>query len=364
MLIKEICESIEEFAPLSYQESYDNAGLLLGSPDDKVEKALICIDITMEVVEEAIQKHCGIIISHHPLIFTSIKSLTGKSDKERMIIRLIKENIAVYAVHTNIDSSAQGVSYHLAKKIGLGKVEVLHQKTDVLEKLVCFCPQSHAEELRLALFKAGAGNIGNYDSCSFNLEGQGSFRAKEGATPFVGEIDKLHYEKEIRIETIFESANRAKIIKAILANHPYEEVAYDIYALKNNYAKQGLGAIGELKKAKSAEEFLEMLKKIFALDTIRFSKWNNNPVKKIAVCGGSGASLIPNAIKAKADVYVSADFKYHDFELASKRLLLVDIGHFESEEHTKDIISSLLIKKNPTFAVENSEIKTNFVHYL
>ncbi len=364
MLIKEICQSIEEFAPLSYQESYDNSGLILGNSEEEVEKALVCIDITMEVIEEAIQKHCGIIIAHHPLIFSPIKSLTGKNEKEKMILRLIRENIAVYAVHTNIDSSAQGVSYHLAKKLGLNKIQILQQKADVLEKLVCFCPHNHAEELRLALFKAGAGNIGNYDSCSFNAEGQGSFRAKKGAKPFVGELGELHYEKEIRIETVFESANRAGVIQAILANHPYEEVAYDIYALKNRHAQQGLGAIGELDKAMSPRDFLNQIKQIFALNVIRFSELSNNSIQRIAVCGGSGASLIPNAIAAKADVYLSADFKYHDFEKASKKLLLVDIGHYESEEHTKDIISSLLIKKNPTFAVENSEIKTNFVHYL
>jgi len=364
MLIKEICRCIEDFAPLSWQENYDNSGLILGNINDEVSKALICIDITMEIVEEAINKNCNLIISHHPLIFKAIKSLNNETEKDKIIVRLIKENIAVYAAHTNIDNAKEGVSFVLAKKIGLKKLSPMLGKTGLLAKLVCFCPIDYAENMRNVLFESGAGNIGNYDSCSFNIVGDGSFRAGENTTPFVGEKGTLHYEKEVKIETIIERSKQGTIIKAMTDAHPYEEVAFDIYPLENKNSGVGIGVIGELDSEMFALDFLKQLKKDFNIKVIRHNQSENKKIKKIAVCGGSGADFIWKAIASEADLYISADFKYHDYEYAKNRIILVDIGHYESEQFTKELISNLLKKKFPTFAVEITKINTNFIHYL
>jgi dinuclear metal center YbgI/SA1388 family protein len=364
MLIKEICRCIEDFAPLSWQENYDNAGLTLGSVDDEVNKALICVDITMEIVEEAIEKKCDIIISHHPLIFKGIKSLNKKREKDKIIIKLIKENIAVYAAHTNIDNARNGVSHILAKKIGVKNITPMFCKAGLLAKLVCFCPVDYAENMRSILFEAGAGKIGNYDSCSFNIVGDGSFKAGEDTTPFVGKKGEVHYEKEVKIETIIEKNKQGGIIKAMLNEHPYEEVAFDIYPLGNENSGVGIGVIGELEKEILALDFLTQLKKDFNLGVIKHNKLENKILNKIAVCGGSGADYIDSAMSSNADIYISADFKYHDYEYAKNKIVLADIGHYESEQFTKELISNLLKKKIPTFAVENAKTNTNFIQYL
>jgi dinuclear metal center YbgI/SA1388 family protein len=364
MLIKEICRCIESFAPLSWQENYDNSGLILGCSSDEVNKALVCVDITMEIVEEALEKNCDIIISHHPLIFKGIKALNNKKEKDKIIIRLIKESIAVYAAHTNIDNAKNGVSSILAKKIGLKVLVPMHKKGELLAKLVCFCPIDYAENMRNVLFDAGAGKIGNYDSCSFNIIGDGSFRAGENTNPFVGEKGKMHYEKEVKIETIIERNQQRGIIEAMLEAHPYEEVAYDIYPLSNENTGVGIGVIGKLDEEILALDFLKKLKKDINIKSIRHNYAENKKIKKIAVCGGSGAEYIDIAISSNADLYISADLKYHDYEHAKNSILLADIGHYESEQFTKELISNLLIKKFPTFAVENAKTNTNFIHYL
>ncbi|NCB08491.1 MAG: Nif3-like dinuclear metal center hexameric protein [Bacteroidia bacterium] len=361
--VKDIIQVLEDFAPLRLQESYDNAGLILGSSDQEITSALVTIDVTEKVIDEAIAKNAQLIVAHHPLIFSGLKKITGKNDVERSLVKAIKNNIAIYAAHTNLDSVSGGVNSKICTKLQLQNCTVLQPAEGILKKLVTFIPVDHAEKVREAVFNAGAGNIGNYDFCGFNTEGLGSFRGGENSHPFVGEKNKIHYEKETRFETIFPGYLQNKIIQALLQSHPYEEVAYDIYPLENRFEKAGLGMIGTLPEAMHEEDFLTQLKKIFNTGCIKHTKLKGTPVKKVAVCGGSGSFLVNQAIAAKADFFVSADFKYHQFFEAENKIVIADIGHFESEQFTKELFCELLTKKLPTFAVRLSEVNTNPVFY-
>lgn len=361
--VKDIIQVLEDFAPLRLQESYDNAGLILGSPDQKISLALVTIDVTEKVIDEAIAKNAQLIVAHHPLIFSGLKKITGKNDVERSLVKAIKNKIAIYAAHTNLDSVSGGVNSKICTKLQLQNCTVLQPAEGILKKLVTFIPVEHAEKVREAVFKAGAGNIGNYDFCGYNTEGFGSFRGSESSHPFVGEKEKIHYEREIRFETIFPGYLQNKIIQALLESHPYEEVAYDIYPLENRFEKAGMGMVGTLPEAMHEEDFLTQLKKIFNTGCIKHTNLKGTPVKKVAVCGGAGSFLVNQAIAAKADVFVSADFKYHQFFEAENKIVIADIGHFESEQFTKELFCELLTKKLPTFAVRLSEVNTNPVFY-
>lgn len=363
MTIKDITNLIENIAPVSLQESYDNAGLIIGDSKSEVDKILICIDVTEEVLKEAIDKKCQLIISHHPLVFKGIKKINGKNSVEKIIIKAIKDNISIYAAHTNLDNVLNGVNSILAEKLGLKNTQVLQSKQDLFRKLVCFCPIKHAENVRKAVFEAGAGNIGNYDQCSYNVIGEGTFRASEKANPFVGKINELHFEKEVRIETIYPCYIENEVIQALLQSHPYEEVAYDIYKLSNKQNTIGSGVIGEIESI-NEDVFLQNLKKITGSKGIRYTKLSGKPIKKVAICGGSGSFLIQDAILAKADIFVTADVKYHDFFEAENKIIIADIGHFESEQFTKELIYTIITKKIPNFAVLISEKNTNPIHYL
>jgi dinuclear metal center YbgI/SA1388 family protein len=364
MKISDITSYLETIAPLSYQESYDNSGLLTGSSDQELRQALITLDCTEEIVEEAIKKNCNLIIAHHPIIFSGLKKLNGKNYIERTVIKAIKNDIAIYAIHTNLDNVHKGVNAKICEKIGLVKNKILSPKTGLLKKLITFCPTEHADKVRNALFEAGAGHIGNYDSCSYNSNGIGSFRGLEDSKPFVGEAKKLHFEPEVKIETIFPSHLQKTLIKALLASHPYEEVACDIIPLDNKYAKVGSGMIGELPTPMSEALFLQHIKKQLNTSLIRFTRFLNKEVKKVAVCGGSGSFLLHEAIAQKADVFITADFKYHQFFDADKRIIIADVGHYESEQFTKDLIFEIIKEKFPNFALHLSEINTNPINYL
>ncbi|MFA5328959.1 MAG: Nif3-like dinuclear metal center hexameric protein [Prolixibacteraceae bacterium] len=363
MQIKEITQFIESVAPLALQESYDNAGLILGQPDDEISGVLISLDITEEIIDEAIAKNLNLVVAHHPIIFSGIKKLNGKNYIERCVIKAIKNNIAVYAAHTNLDSVFGGVNSKICEKIDLQNCRILAPIPDFLKKLVTFVPTEHAEKIRQALFDAGAGNIGNYDSCSFNQNGTGSFRGNDRANPFVGEKNQLHYENETRIETVFPKNIQSRVIQALLEAHPYEEVAYDIYPLENEYTQAGIGMIGELQEPMEETEFLEKLKNTFNCRVIKHTHLSGNPLKRVAVCGGSGSSYLKNAIAQQADIFISGDFKYHQFFDAEQKIVIADIGHFESEQFTKEVFYELLTKKFPKFAVHLSAINTNPVNY-
>jgi dinuclear metal center YbgI/SA1388 family protein len=363
MKIKEILSAFEIIAPLSLQEDYDNAGLSVGSPEKEITGCLICLDIIEETVEEAVQKNCNLIISHHPVIFKGIKKLTGQTMVERIITSSIKNDIAICSMHTNLDNSIDGVNSILCEKLGLMNLSILRKASGLLRKLVTFCPADHAEKVRMAIFSAGAGHIGEYDQCSFNAEGYGSFRSGDRATPFVGRVGELHFENEIRIETIFPAYLQNNVIKALLEGHPYEEVAYDIYPLENEYIRAGAGMIGDLPKAVTEAEFLQSLKKTLKVPAIRHSQLLGKSVKRVAVCGGSGSFLLPDAIRQKADVLVSADFKYHQFYDADRKIVIVDAGHYETEQFTCILLQGYLKKKFPNFAVQISETPVNPVNY-
>jgi dinuclear metal center YbgI/SA1388 family protein len=364
MKIKEIISWFNEIAPFDYQESYDNSGLQIGNPDTEITSSLICLDVTEAVVEEAVELNTELIISHHPVIFGELKSLTGKTMSERVIMKSLLNNIAILSVHTNFDSVFSGVNSRISHKLKLKNLKILKAAKDSLVKLVFFVPPDHAEKVRKSIFDAGAGVIGEYDMCSFNMEGTGTFRGSANTNPFLGKKEEYHSEKEIRVETILPCVLQEKVVSAMLASHPYEEVAYDLYPLKNKFGKVGMGMIGDLPEPVEEIRFLQHLKKVFHSDCIRHTKLLNRKISKVAVCGGSGSFLLKDAILQGADIFVSGDFRYHQFFDAESKILIADIGHFESEQFTKELLYELLIKKFPKFAVRLSKVNTNPINYI
>lgn len=361
--IREIISIIEDFAPLALQEGFDNCGVQVGDVNNEAKGVLLTLDVTIEVIEEALAKDCNLIIAHHPITLTGIKSLTGSSLSEKLFIKAIQENITIYAAHTNIDSVRNGVSAILANKIGLINQQILAPVSNQLIKLVTFVPHQQADEVRQAIFKAGAGHIGKYDNCSYNIEGEGTFRGEVSTTPFAGKAGELHTEPEIRIETVAPSFLKSRIIKALIATHPYEEPAYDIYPLKNEWAEVGLGIIGELQEDMSASAFLAHLKETTSAECIRHTQQIGETIKRVAVCGGSGSSLLEKALAAKADVFVTGDFKYHQFFDGINKIMIADIGHYESEQFIKGLFLEILTKKIPNFAFHLSEVNSNPIKY-
>ena len=364
MKLKEITAHLESIAPLAYQESYDNAGLICGSPDMDITGALICLDSTEAVIDEAIATGCNLVIAHHPIVFSGLKKFNGKNYVERVIIKAIQNHIAIYAAHTNLDNVHNGVNAKIAEKLGLLNVSILSPQKGGLKKLVVFCPEAHAEAVRNALFSAGAGNISNYDECSFNTEGTGTFRAGEGANPFLGEKGQQHREKEVRIETIYPAHLEGQLLKAMYSVHPYEEVAYDLIPLGNKAVNVGSGIVGELPAESTEMEFLKNLKVQMKAQSVRYTALRDKKIRRIAVCGGSGSFLLPDAIRAGADVFVTADYKYHQFFDAENRIVIADIGHYESEQFTGELFYEILTKKFSTFAIHLSKINTNPINYL
>ena len=364
MKIKEIVSFFDTEYPFSFQESYDNSGLQIGDPEKEVNSALVCIDVTEQVLDEASAMDADIIISHHPLIFGGIKRITGQNYVQRIIHRAIQNDIAILSVHTNLDAFSGGVNSMISDKLGLKKQQVLMPLQGKLLKLVFFVPIANAEEVRNAVFEAGAGVIGNYDKCSYNLEGKGSFRAGHGTNPYVGEKGEIHFEEEVRIETILPGHLAKKVVNALIGAHPYEEVAYDLYPLDNTWNHAGMGMIGEFEEPLEELSFLNLLKKVFHTGCIKYTELRNRNIHKVALCGGSGSFLINVAIASGADAFITSDLKYHQFFDAEGKILIADIGHYESEQFTKEIFYDMLTKKFPKFAVRLSEVNTNPINYL
>ena len=363
MKLGELVKAFEQIAPFSLQEDYDNSGIQFGNPENEIKRGLVCIDITEEIIDEAIEKQCDLVISHHPLIFRGIKKLTGKHYTERALIKAIKHDISLISVHTNLDSVINGVNKKLAEKLGLTDLKVLQPRKGLLKKLVTFCPVDHAEKVREAIFQAGAGQIGEYDCCSFNLEGKGSFRGGDSTNPFVGEKGQIHYEPEVRIETILPDYLENVVLKAMFNAHPYEEVAYDIYPLDNTFDKAGAGITGKLPEQMTEKEFLVFVKDQLGIPVIRHSEFTGKKIVKVALCGGSGSFLIDRALSAGADIFITADIKYHDFFDVRGKMLLADVGHYESEQFTKEILYEIVTKKFTNFALLISDQSTNPVRY-
>ena len=364
MIVQDILSELESVAPLAYQESYDNAGLLVGNRTDEVAKVLITLDVTEDVVREAIVCGANLIVAHHPLIFRPLKSINNATEIGRCVTLAVKNNIAIYACHTNIDSVANGVNAKICDKIGLQNKKILSPRANCLTKLVTYVPKQHTETVLNALFSAGAGCIGNYDKCSFSSDGVGTFRANEHAHPFVGEKNELHHENETRIEVVFPNEKTNAVVANLLENHPYEEVAYDLFPIKNTFPLVGDGMVGDLPTPEKTTDFLDRIKKIFGCGIIRHTKIIKDTIEKVAVCGGSGSFLIQDAIRSKADIFITADVKYHDFFSAENKIVLADIGHYESEQYTKELFYDLLMKKNYNFAVQISKVNTNPINYI
>jgi dinuclear metal center YbgI/SA1388 family protein len=362
--VKEITEHLESFAPPAYQEPYDNSGLLTGDSDQVVFGILITLDCTEAVVEEAIARNCNLIVAHHPIIFKGLKKLTGSNYVERTIIKAIRNNIAIYAIHTNLDNVQTGVNRKICEKIGLKAAGILSPKTEVLTKLVTFIPKPHTEAVLAALYEAGAGQIGNYENCSFSVEGTGTFKPNEKANPSIGKKLTREVVSETRIEVIFPGHLQSKVLRELKKVHPYEEVAFYLTRLNNPNQEVGSGMIGELELPQEPSEFLQRLKVSMDLKVIRHTRLLDQPIKKIAVCGGSGSFLLPKARQAGAQMYITADFKYHEFFDAEDKLIIADIGHYESEIFTTELIGEVLTKKIPTFAINFSRTVTNPISYL
>lgn len=363
MKISAIINELEKLAPPSLQESYDNAGLITGNANWECSGAVISLDATEEVILEAAAKKYNLVIAHHPIIFSGLKKITGKNYVERAIIAAIKNDIAVYAIHTNLDNVLNGVNGKIADKLGLINRQVLLPKNNFLRKFFVFVPVANAEQVRNAIFNAGGGHIGNYSECSFNTNGEGTFKAGDGTNPFVGTTGHRHTESEVKIEVIFPAWLQQSIVDVVKATHPYEEVAYDVVSLENEWQNTGSGLVGELPEPVAEKDFLNWINEAFGLQVIRHTALMGKPVKKVAVCGGAGSFLTAAALASGADFYITADVKYHEFFDANSRLVIVDIGHYESEQYTTDLLHEFLQQKFPTFASLKTGVQTNPVQY-
>jgi dinuclear metal center YbgI/SA1388 family protein len=360
--IKDIIDCLSNWAPLSLQESYDNAGLIVGNPHSEVSKVLVTLDATEAVIDEAIQKKCNLVIAHHPIVFKGLTKINGSNYVERVIIKAIKNDIAIYAIHTNLDNMLTGVNNKIAKVLGLQNLSILEPKTHTLGKLITYVPSAHQAIVKEALFKVGAGKIGNYDRCSFSVQGAGTFRAGELGNPFVGKIGETHTETEDRVEVIYPLHIESQLVAALKQAHPYEEVPYELVAIRNVNPEIGSGMLGELPEEMSSASFLDWLKKTMELSIIRYTPFSG-AIKKVALCGGAGSFLIKQAIRSGAQAFITADVKYHEFFDAEQSLMIADIGHYESEIFTKELISKQILDFFPTFAVLLSETNTNPIKY-
>lgn len=360
--IKQLTQHLESIAPLGYQEGYDNAGLITGAPQQEITGVLVTLDCTEEVVEEAIKKGCNLIVAHHPIVFSGLKKLNGKNYVERTVIKAIKHDIAIYAIHTNLDNVAAGVNSEISKRIGLQHTHVLSTKSGLLKKIAVYVPEKHLELVQQAMFDAGAGQIGHYSECSFYTGGTGTFKGGEQSNAFVGEKGQRHHEPEYRLEVMVEQAYLSAVVQAMIKAHPYEEVAYDIFETINHHQGVGSGMIGELPEAMNAEAFLAHLKHAMNVTVVRYTPVNKL-IKRVAVCGGAGSFLVKQALGAGADAFVTADMKYHEFFDGEGQLMIADIGHYESEIFTIHLLAEVILKKFHTFAVILSEIQTNPINY-
>ena len=364
MTIQEVTNYLESIAPLQYQESYDNAGLIVGNYKDDVSGVLVCLDSTEKIVDEAIERKCNLIVAHHPIVFSGLKKITGKNYVEKTVIKAIKNDIAIYAIHTNLDNMLNGVNEIIGRKLGLINTQVLSQSSNNLRKLITYVPLEYVEKVRDSLFDSGAGKIGNYDECSFSSMGEGTFRAGDNTNAFIGEKGKRHLETEQKLEVIYAIDKQSAVLSSLSNSHPYEVVPYDILQLQNSNSGVGAGLIGDLENGIDEITFLKSLKITMKTDCVRYTELGGRQIKKVAVCGGSGSFLLKDAIRQKADVFITGDFKYHEFFDAENRIVIADVGHFESEQYTIELLVDKLKEKFTTFAVCFTEVNTNPVNYL
>jgi dinuclear metal center YbgI/SA1388 family protein len=364
MKVQDVIDHLHDLAPLDYAEDFDNVGLLVGDKNQTVSGILVTLDTLEAVVDEAIEKKCNLIVSFHPIIFNGLKKLTGKTYVERVVIKAIKHNIAIFAIHTALDNAFQGVNSIICDQLNLSNKQILIPQKHTIKKLITFVPKANAENLRNALFDSGAGHIGNYDNCSFSVEGQGTFRGNDNSNPVIGEIGQKTSLEETMISVTFQKHREHNVLQALFKAHPYEEIAYEITTLENNNQHIGMGMLGELETPQDEITFLEFVKKQMKASVVRHSLLFNKPIKKVAVLGGSGSFAIGAAKASGADILITADLKYHDFFAAENDIIVADIGHYESEQFTKTFLVDYLSKKMPNFAIILSNTNTNPVKYL
>lgn len=364
MKIKQVTDLVEELAPLEHAEDFDNVGLLVGDCEAEVTGILVTLDTLENVVDEAIATDCNLILSFHPIIFGGLKKLTGSTYVERIVIKAIRNGIAIYSMHTALDNVREGVNGKICEVLGIIHPKILIPKKGTIEKLVTYVPLKDAEALRASLFEVGAGNIGKYSDCSFSTQGTGSFKAGEQAHPVKGEIGEMHYEEETQVNVIYSKRHRSRILEALFKNHPYEEVAYELSALQNTDQNIGMGMVGELPEQVDETEFLQHVKQKMNVSVVRHSGLLAQKVSRIAVLGGSGAFAIEAAKASGAQLFITADIKYHEFYKAEGKIVIADIGHYETEQFTKTLLVDYLTKKIPNFAIRLSESKTNPITYL
>ena len=364
MKVKDFTNYLEQLAPLTYQEEYDNSGLIIGDFNMEVKGVLITLDCNDKVLDEAINNKCNLLITHHPIIFKGLKKINNDSLTDKLVIKAIKNNVAIYSIHTNLDNIVNGVNSEIAKRLKLKNCRVLSSKNECLRQLVFYCPKENTTDLIEKLCSAGAGAIGNYNNCSFKSSGVGTFKPLENSNPNKGVKGKLYSSKEDRVELVFLKDKQNKIIQKLQENHPYEEIAYQIYILDNKIRSIGSGLVGELDEPVDSILFLKQLKKIMNLELIRHTHVNKDVIKKIALCGGSGSFLIDKAIYSNADIFITSDIKYHQFFDIDNKIILADIGHYESEQFTKNLVYDYLTKKFTKFAILLSKVNTNPINYL
>ncbi len=363
MVLSTLISTLERFAPPAYQESYDNSRLIVGNPQQTVTGVLLCLDALESIVDEAIETKCNVIVAHHPIVFSGLKSLTGRNYVERVVLKAIKNDIAIYACHTNLDNVRAGVNAKICERLELKNTRILAPKSKIIKQLSTYVPVDDAGEVRNALFAAGAGHIGNYSETSFNTVGAGTFKGNDLSNGYSGKKNVRHYEAETKIELVFEAYQEAAVLRALYDSHPYEEVAYNIITLENANKGIGAGMIGELGAWLSEADFLNLLKKQFNVTCVRHTPFLDRPIKTVAVCGGAGSFLLRNAIAAKADVFVTADFKYHEFFDAENHLIIADIGHYETEQFTIDLFEEILTRDFTDLRILKTSINTNSVRY-
>jgi dinuclear metal center YbgI/SA1388 family protein len=363
MVIAEIVSYLEESYPLALQESYDNSGLLCGRKAWEVTSVLICLDAIEAVIDEAISLGSNLVIAHHPIIFKGLKKITGSNYVECVIEKCIQHKIALYAIHTNLDNHFYGVNREISKRIGLQNVKILSPIKANMSKLVVFIPKESLNQVDQAIFNAGGGKIGNYEECHFRTSGIGTFKPTDLANPSIGESGKKSQVEEYRVEYLVNNYQISSVLTAMNQAHPYEEVAFEVYPIQNENPYEGAGMIGELEKPMDELEFLSLLKSTFHCGTIRHTKLLKRKISKVAVCGGAGSFLLKNAIYQKADIFITGDFKYHEFFDAENRIVIADIGHYESEQFTSKIIADKLKEKFTNFAIRLTEINTNPINY-
>lgn len=364
MQLAQIIQFLEQKFPLDLQESYDNAGLIYGRPEQEITGALVSLDCTEAIVDEAIETGCNLIIAHHPIVFKGLKKLNGKTYIERVVERCIQHQIAIYAIHTNLDNHHQGVNQKIASKLGLVNTRILKPMSKQLSKLVVYVPKTDFQKVDLAILGAGAGQIGKYSECHFRSEGIGTFTPGKDANPVIGTIHVREEVQEIKLEYVVSNHLISDVLTAMKQAHPYEEVAYELIALLNQHQDLGAGMVGELPEPIESLEFLKKIKDIFNCGCIKYTALVQPQIKTVALCGGSGSFLLPDAIRAKADLYISADFKYHEFFDAESKLIIADIGHFESEQYTSELLTEIIKENFPNFAIRLTKLNTNPVNYL